>query len=84
MSDDPLTVERSEKGVRLTHEPDAKGGDVIVGKGKQAVLIEAADLYWLVTAGGPAMIALLGGPIDGRGIERVDTPPPPPEEKPRA
>ena len=39
--------------------------------GSPATTMTPDDLHWLVTTGGPAMIALLGGPIEGRGIKRV-------------
>jgi hypothetical protein len=66
---DPIKVER-EGGVTLLADDD---GIVVQGSeaGYGGARIEPADLHWLVTTGGPAMIALLGGPIEGRGIERT-------------
>ena len=31
--------------------------------GDSTVELSPADLHWIVTAGGPAMLALLGGPL---------------------
>lgn len=67
---EPLKVERRGGGARL--EQQARGGLYLFLPDAAGVKIEADDLHWLVTTGGPAMIALLGGPIEGRGIERTD------------
>lgn len=45
------------------------------------VSLSGDDLHWLITVAGPAMLAYLGGPIAGRGIEPVGQPPPRPEKK---
>lgn len=62
---DELRIERTDGvGLLLTSE-----GDGIVWVEPQdenpenCAKIDAADLHWLVTTGGPAMIALLGGPL---------------------
>lgn len=65
---DALMVER-KAGVtlRAANAIEAEDGTAVVlvepgGEEHGSVYMTGADLLWLVTTGGPAMVALLGGP----------------------
>ena len=53
---------------------DDEGQLRVRGARGNGVPLDGGDLHWLVTVAGPTMLAALGGPIEGRGIERT-TPP---------
>lgn len=65
---DKLEVAKADGTVGLTA---TEAGLLLEGPGGE-IDLTPDGLHWLVTAGGPAMLALLGGPIGGRGIERTD------------
>jgi hypothetical protein len=69
---DELRVE-SRDGVLLTYDPEVPG-HVYVQSSHNAnphdsAALTPSDLHWLVTTGGPAMIALLGGPLAIKGAD---------------
>lgn len=67
-----LMVERAGADLRLTAAPGGSG--LMLHSGGADAPLTPDDLHWLITAGGPALLALLGGPLEGRGIE-TRTPP---------
>lgn len=70
-------VERKESGLTLrTQDPEKFPRSAVVLEGEidsleEALLMSVADLHWLITTGGPAMLSLLGGPLARKEDEDV-------------